>query len=166
MAIEPTARRIPLDAPEIPGIDGELSSEPGPGGELRVAVIEHLRVQVPAAARAAWLEAEQASWEPWLRRQSGYLGRDLHWDAEREEGQLLIRWASREQWHAIPRAEIEAVQERFERLAHAALVRLGLLEPLPQEPGESGPANPFPLLHAEELPPGAASALPAAAATA
>ncbi|MEB3332082.1 MAG: TIGR03792 family protein [Synechococcaceae cyanobacterium] len=161
-AAAPVSGRTPLDAPEIPGIDGELSSEPCPSGELQVAVIEHLRVQVPAAARAAWLEAEQDSWEPWLQRQSGYLGRQLRWDAEREEGQLLIRWASREQWHAIPRAEIEAVQERFERLAHAALVRRGLLEPLPPEGSESpAPANPFPLLLSEELPPAAAARPPA-----
>ena len=130
MAADTPPCRTPLDAPAIPDIDGELITQPGDDGQLAVAVIEHLRVQVPAAARQAWLEAEQASWEPWLRRQPGYLGRELHWDGEHQEGQLLIRWASREQWHAIPRGEIDAVQERFERLAHAALERRGLVAPL------------------------------------
>jgi uncharacterized protein (TIGR03792 family) len=169
--------RQPLDAPQIPSIDGELIAPIGADDELTVAVIEHLRVKVPAAARQAWLEAERGSWEPWLARQSGYLGRELHWDAEREEGQLLIRWASREQWKAIPAAEVEAVQERFELLAHAALVRVGLLPPLapeaaievgagpPSDPAtatssegtSNGPTvslpNPFPLVFEAELSP-------------
>ena len=175
------AQRQLLDAPGIPEVDGELASLVDKDGQVQVEVIEHLRVRVPAAARQAWLEAEAASWEPWLRAQPGFLGRRLHWDGEREEGQLLIRWASREQWHAIPRAEIEAVQECFERCAHAALERLGVLpeleisaaagqvepaaEPLaeppaePQRPepappaGTPTPPNPFPLLYSGELPP-------------
>ncbi len=123
-------RRSPLDAPGIPEVDGELTSRVGSDGRVQVEVIEHLRVSVPAAARQAWYEAEQATWEPWLRSQAGFLGRELRWDGEREEGQLLIHWASRAQWHAIPRDEIEQVQERFERLAHAALERLGVVGPL------------------------------------
>ncbi|MFM2079991.1 MAG: hypothetical protein RLZZ219_673, partial [Cyanobacteriota bacterium] len=85
------------------------------------------------------LEAERGSWEPWLQRQPGYLGRDLLWDAEREEGTLLIRWASREQWKAIPQAEVEAVQSRFEELAR-------------RNTGESA-GNPFPLVFEGELVP-------------
>jgi len=167
--METSGQRQPLDAPQIPFIDGELSSGLEQDGTLQVAVIEHLRVKVPAAARQAWLEAEQLSWEPWLAQQSGFLGRQLHWDQQREEGQLLIRWASREQWHAIPRAEIEIVQEHFERIAHACLVRQGLLPPLspegaqtggqPGDKAEGNPAagnsaaapNPFPLVYAGEL---------------
>jgi len=152
------AQRQPLDAPGIPEVDGELVSREGSDGRIQVEVIEHLRVKVPAAARQAWLEAEQASWEPWLRSQVGFLGRELRWDQEREEGQLLIRWASRAQWHAIPHSEIEQVQERFERLAHAALERLGVLEPLPQtvlaEPSQvaASQAEPSPAEPAQEEP--------------
>ena len=108
-------------------------------GPFAVVVVEHLRVKVPAEARQAWLEAERGSWEPWLARQPGFLGRDLLWDAEREEGTLLIRWASREQWKAIPLADVAAVQERFEALARLATgVRQG---------------NPFPLVFEGELQP-------------
>ena len=112
-----------------------------PNGEYDVAVVEHLRVKVPAAGRQAWLEAERGSWEPWLAQQPGYLGRELLWDGEREEGTLLIRWASRAQWKQIPEAEIEAVQERFEQLARQAT-------------GENQ-GNPFPLLFEGELEPAA-----------
>lgn len=108
-------------------------------------VVEHLRVKVPADARGAWLRAEEESWGPWLQRQDGFLGRDLLWDAEREEGLLLIRWRSRRQWLAIPASEIETVQGRFEAAARQALS---------VDPGARGPAgaaNPFPLVHAGEL---------------
>jgi len=106
--------------------------------ETPAAVVEHLRVKVPAGAREAWLQAEQESWGPWLRQQDGFLGRDLLWDAEREEGLLLIRWRSRRQWLAIPTSEIEAVQGRFEAAACRALAL------------DQG-TNPFPLVYAGEL---------------
>jgi len=112
-----------------------------PGGNYEVAVVEHLRVKVPAEARQAWLEAEQGSWEPWLMEQDGYLGRDLLWDPEREEGTLLIRWASREQWKQIPEQELEQIQERFEQIARDATG---------QRQG-----NPFPLVFEGELQPAA-----------
>lgn len=117
---------------------GATTEPPGP-------VVEHLRVKVPADARGAWLEAEEESWGPWLQRQDGFLGRDLLWDAEREEGLLLIRWRSRRQWLAIPASEIEAVQGRFEAAARRALARD------PEARGLAGASNPFPLVHASEL---------------
>ena len=48
-----------------------------PDGGYDVAVIEHLRISVPAQGRDAWLEAERGSWEPWLAQQSGFLGLSL-----------------------------------------------------------------------------------------
>ena len=121
--------------------DVAIATNAKPGGQLEVVVVEHLRIKVPADGRAAWLQAEQGSWEPWLEQQNGYLGRDLLWDSEREEGTLLIRWASREQWKAIPEAEVEAVQERFEQLAREATGQ--------------GQGNPFPLVFEGELIPAA-----------
>ena len=121
--------------------DVAIAEQQQPGSTFEVAVVEHLRVRVPAEARRAWLEAERGSWEPWLAKQEGYLGRDLLWDAEREEGTLLIRWASREQWKQISAAEVEAVQERFEQLARTAT---GAAE-----------GNPFPLVFEGELVPAA-----------
>ncbi len=115
-----------------------------PDGRFEVAVVEHLRVKVPAEGRDAWLQAEQGSWDPWLRQQPGFLGRDLLWDPEREEGTLLIRWASREQWKTIAEEEVEAVQLRFEELARQATG---------QRQG-----NPFPLMFEGELQPQGAGA--------
>lgn len=119
--------------------DVAIAAFADPEGGYDVAVVEHLRVRVPAEARQAWLEAERGSWEPWLAQQEGFVGRDLFWDAEREEGTLLIRWASREQWKRISEEEVEAVQERFEQLARSAT---GAAE-----------GNPFPLVFEGELVP-------------
>jgi len=106
---------------------------------FEVAVVEHLRLKVPAEARDAWLEAEQNSWEPWLAQQDGFLDRELLWDPEREEGTLLIRWASKDQWKAIPAPEVAAVQQRFEQLARQAT--------------GTAMGNPFPLVFEGELQP-------------
>ena len=110
-----------------------------PDGSYDVVVVEHLRLKVPAEARQAWISAEQGSWEPWLARQQGFLDRQLLWDPATEEGTLLIRWANREHWKAIPPQEVQAVQERFELLARAAT-------------GNSdSDGNPFPLVFEGEL---------------
>lgn len=107
------------------------------GNDYGVVVVEHLRVKVPADAVEAWRQAERGSWEPWLERQSGFLDRQLLWDPEREEGTLLIHWRSGDDWKAIPEAEIERVQQRFEQLA--------------QQLTGSQQGNPFPLIFEGEL---------------
>ncbi len=119
--------------------DGAIAAFQDPSGGYDVAVVEHLRVKVPAEGRQAWLAAEEGSWEPWLAQQDGFLDRQLLWDAEREEGTLLIRWASKDQWKAIPPEVVEAVQARFEELARQAT-------------GTTA-GNPFPLVFEGELQP-------------
>ena len=110
-----------------------------PEGGYDVAVIEHLRISVPKQGREAWLEAERGSWEPWLAQQTGFLGRDLLWDPETEEGTLLIRWSSRQAWKAIPNEEVDEVQARFEQLARKEMALSQAMD------------NPFPLVFEGEL---------------
>ena len=114
-------------------VRAEVSSNLGEA----VAVVEHLRLQVPQDSRDDWMVAERGSWEPWLKQQPGFLGRDLYWDPATEEGTLLIRWSSRKAWKSISMAEVEMVQERFETLAR---------EQTGQRQG-----NPFPLVFEGEL---------------
>ena len=102
-----------------------------------VAVVGHMRLKVPQESRDHWMVAERGSWEPWLKQQPGFLGRDLFWDPATEEGTLLIRWNSREAWKSISMAEVETVQERFETLAR-------------EQTGQSQ-GNPFPLVFEGEL---------------
>ena len=103
------------------------------------AVIEQLRLQVPAAHRELWLQAEARTWQPWLEQQDGFEQRSLYWDPMREEGLLLIAWASRTQWKAIPEAEVLRVQAMFEAEVNQALQRPASADPL------------FPLLAEGEL---------------
>ena len=100
-------------------------------------IIEYLCLRVPHKDRNAWLIAEQKSWEPWLKEQKGFLGRQLLWDAEREEAILLISWASRSDWKMIPQEEIDHVQKTFEEIATDLTGKNGI--------------NPFPIKSQGEL---------------
>ena len=99
-------------------------------------VIEELRLKVPAASKAAWLNAEKEIWDPWLSSQEGYLGRQLFWDKEKEEALILVSWESKKLWKSIPMSEVNIVQEKFEEVVKTAL-----------NVGE----NPFELIYEGEL---------------
>ena len=104
-------------------------------------VVEMLRLDVPAAQCQIWLEAEASTWQPWLERQDGFLGRDLYWDPKLEQGILLIRWASRDQWKAIGAEAVDQVQQRFDAEVNSSIGR------------ELDAGSAFPLLEAAELMP-------------
>ncbi|BEV35724.1 TIGR03792 family protein [Synechococcus sp. M16CYN] len=102
-------------------------------------VIEQLRLRVPAHQLDTWLDGEKKIWQPWLEIQEGFLGREITWDPDREEGQLLIRWASRKQWKAINPEEVQRVRCQFEAVVNVALGR------------NEAAASPFPLVSEGEL---------------
>jgi uncharacterized protein (TIGR03792 family) len=116
----------------ISTVPGRAEAAPPPA-----LVVEQLRLKVPSDAVPAWLEAERGSWEPWLAQQPGFMRRQLFWDPQRQEGTLMIYWASRQQWQATSAEEQKQVQQRFELLARAGTG---------QEQG-----NPFPLIFSGEL---------------
>ena len=103
------------------------------------SIVEHLKLDVPKRFKHAWLKAEEGSWEPWLLKQDGFLGRQLFWDPKVEEATLLIGWKSRDLWKNISQTEINLVQQDFEKIAR-------------KETGESS-GNPFPLIFEGELTP-------------
>ena len=103
------------------------------------SIVEHLKLEVPKKFKEAWLTAEKGSWEPWLLKQDGFLGRQLFWDSKEEEATLLIGWESRAVWKNISQTEINLVQQDFEKIAR-------------KETGEPS-GNPFPLIFEGELNP-------------
>ena len=103
------------------------------------SIVEHLKLDVPKKFKNAWLKAEKGSWEPWLLKQDGFLGRQLFWDPKEEEATLLIGWESRAVWKSISQTEINLVQHDFEKIAR-------------KETGEQS-GNPFPLIFEGELNP-------------
>jgi len=103
------------------------------------SIVEHLKLDVPKKFKHAWLKAEEGSWEPWLLKQDGFLGRQLFWDPKFDEATLLIGCESRAVWKNISQAEINLVQQDFEKIAR-------------KETGETI-GNPFPLIFEGELNP-------------
>ena len=103
------------------------------------SIVEHLKLDVPKQFKNAWLKAEEGSWEKWLLKQDGFLGRQLFWDPRGEEATLLIGWKSRSVWKKISQSEINLVQQDFEKIAR-------------NEIGQSS-GNPFPLIYEGELNP-------------
>ena len=103
------------------------------------SIVEHLKLDVPRKFKHAWIKAEEGSWEPWLLKQDGFLGRQLFWDPKFEEATLLIGWESRAVWKNISQTEINLVQQNFETIAR-------------KETGETS-GNPFPLIFEGELNP-------------
>ena len=101
------------------------------------SIVEHLKLDVPKKFKHAWLKAEEGSWEPWLMKQDGFLGRQLFWDPKFEQATLLIGWESREVWKNISQKEINLIQQDFEKIAR-------------KETGEIT-GNPFPLIFEGEL---------------
>ena len=103
------------------------------------SIVEHLKLDVPKKFKNPWLKAQEGSWEPWLLKQDGFLGRHLFWDPKAEEATLLIGWESRAVWKSISQTEINLVQNDFEKIAR-------------KETGEQN-GNPFPLIFEGELNP-------------
>ena len=101
------------------------------------SIVEYLKLDVPKKYKNAWLKAEEGSWEPWLLKRDGFLGRQLFWEPKEEEATLLIGWKSRAFWKNIPQTEINLVQQDFEKIAR-------------KETGETS-GNPFPLIFEGEL---------------
>ena len=106
------------------------TTAPGRPPAQEPVAVEMLRLTVPAGLRDAWLQAEAQVWKPWLEQQPAYLGRDLYWDPQQEQAQVLIRWRSQEGWKAITEEEVAAVQARFVAAVNQATAE-DAADPLP-----------------------------------
>ena len=84
-------------------------------------VTEELRLKVPAKFKEVWLQAEKKIWDPWLSRQSGFLGRQIFWDKEKEEALILVKWENKKLWKNISMEEVNEIQERFEQNVEESL---------------------------------------------
>ena len=84
-------------------------------------VTEELRLKVPAKFKEVWLQAEKKIWDPWLSRQSGFLGRQIFWDKEKEEALILVKWENKKLWKNISMEEVNEIQESFEKNVQESL---------------------------------------------
>lgn len=84
------------------------------GTYLSGMVIEHLTLRVPLALRPLFLEADATVWTATLAAQPGFLGKETWAEAaDPDKLHLIIRWQSREAWHAVPPALLAATEARM-----------------------------------------------------
>jgi uncharacterized protein (TIGR03792 family) len=77
-------------------------------------IIEWLKVKVPAALRAQYIQKDAEIWTGLLSNYSGFLGKEV-WINPKDDTEIIIviRWHDRTSWHSIPRAALQATDRRF-----------------------------------------------------
>jgi uncharacterized protein (TIGR03792 family) len=77
-------------------------------------IVEWLRFQVKPNLRERFIQQDAAVWTVALARYPGFLGKEVWISPERsDELALVIRWATRTQWKAIPGEDLEAIEQEF-----------------------------------------------------
>jgi uncharacterized protein (TIGR03792 family) len=77
-------------------------------------VIELLRVKVPPNMREKYIQMDAEIWTTALAGYPGFLGKEVWINPnDSTEVMMIIRWATKEHWKAIPHAELEAVDAKF-----------------------------------------------------
>ncbi|KOP24068.1 cyanobacterial protein, TIGR03792 family [Hapalosiphon sp. MRB220] len=77
-------------------------------------IIELLRVKVPPENREQYIQKDAEIWTAALAGYPGFLGKEV-WINPHDTSEiiLIVQWATREQWKAIPQAEIDALDQKF-----------------------------------------------------
>lgn len=77
-------------------------------------IIELLRVKVPSNMREKYIQKDAEIWTTALAGYPGFLGKEV-WISPNDstEVMIIIRWATKELWKAIPHAELEALDAQF-----------------------------------------------------
>ncbi|MBW4670629.1 MAG: TIGR03792 family protein [Cyanomargarita calcarea GSE-NOS-MK-12-04C] len=77
-------------------------------------VIELLRVKVPPNVREKYILKDAEIWTTALAGYPGFLGKEVWINPnDSTEVMMIIRWATKEHWKAIPHADLEAVDAKF-----------------------------------------------------
>jgi uncharacterized protein (TIGR03792 family) len=77
-------------------------------------VIELLKFQVPPTEREIYIQKDAEIWTTALAKYPGFLGKEV-WINPKDPTELIliVRWATREQWKAIPLADLQIIEEKF-----------------------------------------------------
>jgi len=77
-------------------------------------VIEWLKIQVDPTLREEFVQKDNEIWTKQLSQQPGYLSKEVWIDPTHSDILILvIRWATREAWKAVPTEELEETEKRF-----------------------------------------------------
>ncbi len=84
-------------------------------------VIEWLRVRVPAADQARFIAMDAQIWTEALAGNAGFLGKEVWRGVEDADVlNLVIRWRTKADWAAVPRALLDETERRFRAAMGAA----------------------------------------------
>ncbi len=75
--------------------------------------VEVLRFAVAADERDEFIEVETGVWTDFLRRQDGFLAKEVWVPVEGDDALVVIWWASLEQWKRITAEQCAEVDERM-----------------------------------------------------
>ena len=77
-------------------------------------VIEWLKIQVDPALREEFVQKDNEIWTKQLSQQSGYLSKEVWIDPIHTDiVVLVIRWATREAWKAVPAETLAETEKQF-----------------------------------------------------
>ncbi len=78
-------------------------------------VIELLKVKIPPRLREKCIQKDAEIWTAALSKYPGFMGKEVWINSnDPTEFVLIIRWQTREHWHAIPKADLEAIALKFD----------------------------------------------------
>jgi len=76
--------------------------------------IEWLEFRVPLQEQAEFIQQDRLIWDKFLRQYPAFLGKEI-WQGIDQPDRLIIvaKWASYQEWKAIPPDKIKAITDRF-----------------------------------------------------
>lgn len=77
-------------------------------------VIEFLKFKVAPDLRENFIQKDAEIWTAALAKYPGFISKEVWINPNHHtEIILIIRWATREQWKAIPQADLQAIESKF-----------------------------------------------------
>lgn len=77
-------------------------------------VIEWLKIKVSPELREKYIQKDEEIWTATLAKYRGFLGKEVWIDPNKlDEVVLVIHWADREAWKAVPATDLDATEQRF-----------------------------------------------------
>ncbi len=78
--------------------------------------IEWLEFRVPPQEQATFIRQDRLIWDKFLSQYPAFLGKEIWQDIDQPDRLIIVaRWASYQEWKAIPSAKITAITDRFHR---------------------------------------------------
>ncbi|AFY36349.1 TIGR03792 family protein [Calothrix sp. PCC 7507] len=77
-------------------------------------VIELLRFKVTPELRENYIQKDAEIWTTALAKYPGFLGKEVWINPHNTtEVIFIVRWETKEQWQAIPQADLQAIEKNF-----------------------------------------------------